>query len=785
MMEKALNRIRRDARTSPRSTYVVALQTMSLCRAEPQRDSTQIGENVRWLESTQVLEGPTKGAWGYPSREGDNSNSQFALLALYEADQLKNQRGEKLVPVADRTWRLAKAYWEGCQNPDGSWIYRRGYIPTGSMTCAGIAAMVIIDDRTNPTDAMVTGDQIECCGRGESENQHIERGLQWLGANFTVHRNPGSPQQLWQLYYLYCLERVGRMTARRFIGGHDWYREGADLLVSMQDPLSGFWKGVGHAEDNPEIGTSLALLFLSKGRWPVLMGKLKYGTGDDWSQHRSDVNNLTRYIESRWKLDLTWQIVDVKKSSVDDLVQSPVLYFAGSESPLPADEDQQRALALKLRDYVDRGGFLFAEAYCGGTGFDTGFRALLQLMFPEPEYRLHLLPPEHPIWYAEADVKPEGMRPLQGIDYGCRTSIVYAPLDPKDRPRPSLSCLWELSRSGRGQRYSQTVENQIAAGLTIGANVLAYATNRQLREKQFNSELHPLQSSDNLDRGKFYIAKLRHPGGCNSAPRALTNLLESAARELKLRVNPEQRLIDVSDAAIFNYPLVYMQGRSSFHFTEGERKQLKTYVERGGILFADSICASPAFTQSFRNEMAAIFPAQPLRPIPGNDPIWTPRYGGFDLHLVSRRDPQTRQAKQPLKAAERRISPQFEAVTVGKRYAVIFSPYDLSLRPGKAGLAGVPGLRSRGCRPDRLERDFVRLERIGNSRFISCVLQTPYANALGSEPALIEVARAPIITPRTDADFTPNSSSHFILRRTRRHAFTSLGRPDQPRILDI
>jgi hypothetical protein len=447
----------------------------------------------------------------------------------------------------------------------------------------------------------------------------------------------------------------------------------------MQDPLSGFWKGVGHAEDSPEIGTSLALLFLSKGRWPVLMGKLKYGTGDDWNQHRSDVNNLTRYIESRWRMDLTWQIVDLKKSSVDDLVQSPVLYLAGSESPLPADEEQQRAFAVKLRDYVDRGGFLFAEAYCGGTGFDAGFRAILQLMFPEPEYRLRLLPPEHPIWYAEADVKPEGMRPLLGIDYGCRTSIVYAPLDPKERPRPSLSCLWELSRSGRGQRYGQTVENQVTAGLTIGANVLAYATNRQLREKQFNSELHPLQDgSDAMDRGKFYIAKLRHPGGCNSAPRALTNLLESAARELKLRVNAEQRLIDVSDATIFKYPLVYMQGRNGFHLTEGERKQLKTYLERGGMLFADSICASPAFSQSFRNEMAAIFPSRPLRPIPGNDPIWTPRYGGFDLHLVSRRDPQTRQPKEPLKAAERRIAPQLEAVSVGKRYAVIFSPYDLS-----------------------------------------------------------------------------------------------------------
>ena len=178
------------------------------------------------------------------------------------------------------------------------------------------------------------------------------------------------------------------------------------------------------------------------------MGKLKYGTGDDWNQHRSDVNNLTRYIESRWKLDLTWQIVDLKKSSVDDLVQSPVLYFCGSGARCrPPRTNSARSLSNCGITSIAAGSSL--PRPIAAPRASTPASALLRLMFPEPEYRLHLLPPEHPIWFAEADVKPEGLRPLLGIDYGCRTSVVYAPLDPKDRPRPSLSCLWELSRSGR------------------------------------------------------------------------------------------------------------------------------------------------------------------------------------------------------------------------------------------------------------------------------------------------------------------------------------------------
>ena len=123
------------------------------------------------------------------------------------------------------------------------------------------------------------------CPADRSDADRIEQAVQWLGQQLL--RGPQSRQQaIWLLYYLYGLERAGRLTARRFIplpprpgqpDRADWYREGADWLVRKQDSLSGFWTGVGHSEDNPLIGTSFALLFLSKGRWPVLLGKLQHG----------------------------------------------------------------------------------------------------------------------------------------------------------------------------------------------------------------------------------------------------------------------------------------------------------------------------------------------------------------------------------------------------------------------------------------------------------------------------------------------------------------------------
>lgn len=508
--------------------------------------------------------------------------------------------------------------------------------------------------------------------------------LRWLGRNFSVARNPGLRGSTWLLYYLYGTERVGRLTARRFFYSakgepRDWYREGAKWLVQNQDGLSGFWKGVGHDESNPLIATSMALLFLSKGRRPVLLAKLNHFPGTDWNEHRSDVDNLTRFVESRWGMNLTWQAVDLKAATVEDLLQAPVIYLCGKLSPLPEAASRRRQLARKLRDYLDRGGFLFAEAYRDGAAFDGGFRQLMTEVFPEPEYRLRLLEPEHPIWYAEEQVDPKQIRPLWGIEFGCRTSVVYAPPDPPGDPRPSLSCLWELSRGGRGQTFAPEVQAQIDAALAIGINVLAYATNRELKGKEdsFRPQIDR-QQDDPVDRARLYIAKLRHPGGCNAAPRALANLLESAARELKVRVSTEEELIDITDEALFNHHLVFMHGRHRFRLTDTERQQLRSFVERGGMLLADSVCASSAFTESFRQEMREIFADRKLEPIPVDDPMWTPSYGGFELKTVTRRDPQARGGAGPLKATLRKVPPELEGIKLNGRWGVVFSRYDLS-----------------------------------------------------------------------------------------------------------
>ena len=114
------------------------------------------------------------------------------------------------------------------------------------------------------------GDTIHHCGDGALD-PFLKRGIDWLGSHFDVRQNLGHGQQ-YKFYYLYGLERVGRLAAVRFLGKYDWYREGALEIVRQQNKISGFWNGPGESQ---LVATSFALLFLAKGRAPVLVNKLR------------------------------------------------------------------------------------------------------------------------------------------------------------------------------------------------------------------------------------------------------------------------------------------------------------------------------------------------------------------------------------------------------------------------------------------------------------------------------------------------------------------------------
>lgn len=670
-MQRALAYLR--SLGTPKATYTTALQTMVFCAAEPKKDLLLIRRNADWLAATQITEGDRAGAWTYfgqtgPRTGGDNSNTQFALLALHEAEQAG-------VPVNPEVWRRTLAYWLSCRNEDGSWSYYKTLPgeardrPTGSMTCAGLGAVVIASGKLSPGDATVDGQTVRCCLEHE-EDQAVQLALQWLGNHFSTQANPGlkggpglgfSSAALF--YYLYGVERVGRLTGRRFLGQHDWYREGAEMFVQRQQSLTGHWVGEGNGEDDPLVATSFALLFLSKGRRPVVLAKLKHGRGDDWDRHRSAIHHLTQHVERRWQQKLSWQTIDLRAAQVEDLLETPVLFLSG-DAALDLTADQKR----NLRDYVSQGGFLFAEACCEGQAFDRSFRQLMQELFPDQPLRL--LPPEHPIWFAEAPVKSPQLRPLYGVNACCRTSVVYCP--------QNLSCYWELSRGLRPSTYPASVQEEIEACLTIGANVVAYATNRQLKDKLDRPQVAGRDQPEPPTRGTVVIPLLRHGGGSEDANNALPNLCRVVSQELGLPVAAAARSLAVDDAQLLDHPVAFVHGRRDFQLSSKQRQALATYLQRGGFLFGDAICASPPFAAALRRELKAALPGATFVTLPADHPLFTREFRGYDLATVTLRDPQLRADDDPLKSKLTKIRPLVEGLEIDGRLAVLFSPYDLS-----------------------------------------------------------------------------------------------------------
>jgi len=697
-----------EKQPDPEHTYNSSLMIMAFAQADAKRYALVIQRLAVALAARQMRgDDKDKGGWTYKGPTGgsaDNSNTQFAMLALHEAEKAG-------VKIPDQTWQLALNYWtqDRMQLPTGGYGYQPGHPhATGSMTCAAIASLIIVRDRLHPADARVKDGRIECCGAQPAADP-IENAITWMGDHFSSSRNPNHQVGGWWLYYLYALERVGRMSGQRYFvttraagrgipldtpQTHDWYREGCEVLLEFQDKFSNSWVGVGTAEGSPEVGTAFALLFLSKGRRPVVIGKLQHGVDgavgglstSDWDHHRRAVQNLTLRVERQWRRDLSWQTIDFRRRTVKDrggareevpinaadLLEAPVLFLSGSKA-LDFNTQQRRV----LKEYLENGGFLFAEACdghgCDGAAFDRSFRALMRDLFPDSELRR--LPPDHPVWYAQEKVDPKALPKdenfwLWGLDACCRTSVVYCP--------KSLSCYWELAHPYREMDYPANIKQEIEQVAKIGSNVLAYATNRELKEKLEKPQLVISRGSGRTLRGALVVPKLSHAGGADDAPAALTNLLTIMERQLQMRVDLEKRVLAPTDVKLLEFPLVFMHGRRTFRFSPAERKALKDYLDRGGFLFADAICASPEFAASLREELKSMYPEASLSRIPQSHPMFTDEFHGFSIPMVELRDPQIRAAGDPLTAKLVKTTPLLEGLEIDGRLAVILSPYDLS-----------------------------------------------------------------------------------------------------------
>jgi len=596
------------------TVYEVSLRMMALQSVDAERYREQIRQNAEFLMAAQQ----ESGGWSYNARgRPDNSNSQFALLGL-RAAALSG------VHIPAEVWRKAWEYFARGQQRDGGWSYLQGRGSSyGSMTAAGVASLYICAARLH----VLRGE----CGQ-YMDTRRVETGLAWLARHFSVARNPGHAS--YKFYYLYGLERAGVISARRYLGRHDWYREGVEHLVGDPRALTG-----GGMAGMPLVRDCFVLLFLAKGNAPVLVHKARWS--GRWNPCRYDAKFLVERFGELLGQRLTWQIIPLD-APLDHLRAAPVLYLSGRGR---FDATQQELRQLKR--YVEAGGFVLVEASDGDAVFDRTFRDAMARLFPRE--RLSPLPAGHPVYSSYFSLPAEGRLRLEAIGGPCWLSVLYAPT--------GLSCAWDVAEEDAPQ-------------FKLGINILAYVTGMEkLRGKLEQWEKPPATSTppEAELRGAFVLGQLVHGGGWRPYGHVWPAILARVNREAGVDVFGEPVALDPDEESLFRAQLLYLTGTRAFEFSERARQKLRQYLERGGFLFAEAACGSEEFDRSFRALMAEVFPDRPLRPLPAGHALWRlgrPLKGVRYSRLVRERTPELE-------------GPLLEHVELDGRAVVVYSRFDL------------------------------------------------------------------------------------------------------------
>ena len=124
---------------------------------------------------------------------------------------------------------------------------------------------------------------------------------------------------------------------------------------------------------------------------------------------------------------------------------------------------------------------------------------------------------------------------------------------------------------------------------------------------------------------EFTIARLQYNGGGDwyANPSSLPNLVKAVEKRTDIPICDSVATVKIVDDNLFRYPFIYMTGHGNVHFSHAERVRLRKYLENGGFLWADD---NYGMDKSFRREMAALFPENPLVEVPQTHKIYNSRY---------------------------------------------------------------------------------------------------------------------------------------------------------------
>lgn len=472
----------------------------------------------------------------------DHSCTQYGVLGVWEAAK----RGLK---VEDRYWHAVEQHFLKYQDmPSGGWGYAANKaeqrVPRMSMTAAGLAMLYITQDYLHSNEYIAPG-----VAHNSTVGRAIDKGLEY----FDKHYKPSTNG-----YLMVGIERVGVASGRKFFNQKDWYRTGAAKLVGSQKG-DGSMGGGGYG-GTKTVNTAFSVIFLSRGRMPVMINKLAID-GYQWNNRPRDAANVTRWAEREFETPMNWQVVDLD-TKPEQWVDAPILYLAGHK-PLPFSGPDDPSL-LKIKRFIDLGGVLVTNADGGSGTFTASVRKHLESVYP---YKFEAVDKDDELFHI---VRPVERQRAASMHNGVRHLVVHFPSDP-------------------AAHYQVSSGREPDAWHLMG-NIFHYAIEK--KEPRAKLDRHLEWRRGGKAGPKVAVGRVRHKGNWDPEPLAWDRFAVAAAnaRKADLKV----RVVDAADAASSGAALLHVVGTEAAELTSDQLQALIEHARSGGVVLFEAAGVRPS-----------------------------------------------------------------------------------------------------------------------------------------------------------------------------------------------
>jgi hypothetical protein len=172
------------------------------------------------------------------------------------------------------------------------------------------------------------------------------------------------------------------------------------------------------------------------------------------------------------------------------------------------------------------------------------------------------------------------------------------------------------------------------AMLILAAAVAGAATFRTAREAEAGSLGEPNWSiPQNFEKDVFTFVRIKYSvdgtygwGHTRERwmidfPEADLNISFRLQQLTSMKVNPDGRVLELTDRELFDYPFIYIVEAGRLRFTEEEVPILRNYLLNGGFLMVDDFWGETEWN-NFRQELKRVFPEREPEDLPLEHPIF-------------------------------------------------------------------------------------------------------------------------------------------------------------------